>query len=123
MRVRGLGGNPPSGLRRAGDTAVAPGSLGTACFLLPDDERVLTHDAHMADPTLHRMLALMGQEKFTDVVNAEIQPELPIALGVIRDVEAETYDEAVRNQIHSVQEKSKVKSFDELLMTLEHWDI
>jgi 2-oxoglutarate ferredoxin oxidoreductase subunit beta len=69
------------------------------------------------------MLALMGQEKFTDVANAEIQPELPIALGVIRDVEAETYDEAVRNQINAVQEKSKVKSFDELLMTLEHWDI
>jgi 2-oxoglutarate ferredoxin oxidoreductase subunit beta len=44
-------------------------------------------------------------------------------LGVIRDVEAETYDEAVRNQINAVQEKSKVKSFDELLMTLEHWDI
>lgn len=88
-----------------------------------DDERVLTHDAHTADPTLHRMLALMGQEKFTDVANAEIQPELPIALGVIRDVEAETYDEAVRNQINAVQEKSKVKSFDELLMTLEHWDI
>lgn len=88
-----------------------------------DDERVLTHDAHMADPTLHRMLALMGQEKYTDVKNADLEPELPIALGVIRDVEAETYDEAVRQQINDVQSKAKVKTFDELCMTLEHWDM
>ncbi len=88
-----------------------------------DDERVLTHDAHMADPSLHRMLALMGQEKYTDVKNADMEPELPIALGVIRDVEADTYDEAVRQQINDVQAKAKAKTFDELLLTLEHWDI
>lgn len=88
-----------------------------------DDERVLTHDAHTQDPTLHRMLALMGQEKYTDVKNADLEPELPIALGVIRDVEAETYDEAVRQQINDVQAKAKVKTFDELCMTLEHWDM
>ena len=88
-----------------------------------DDERVLTHDAHMADPTLHRMLALMGQEKYTDVKNADLEPELPIALGVIREVEAETYDQAVNNQIAEVQAKAKTKTFDELCMTLEHWDM
>ena len=43
-----------------------------------DDERVLTHDATLQDPTLHRMLAMMGQESDTT---------LPIALGVIRNVE------------------------------------
>ena len=88
-----------------------------------DDERVLVHDAHMEDPTLHRMLALMGQEKFTDVANAEAQPELPIALGVIRDVEAETYNEAVNKQIDDIHATAKAKTFDELTQTLEHWDM
>jgi 2-oxoglutarate ferredoxin oxidoreductase subunit beta len=88
-----------------------------------DDPRVLTHDAHMQDPALHRMLALMGQEKFTDMQNAELQPELPIALGVIRDVEAETYDEAVNRQIADIRGKSKAQTFDQLLGTLEQWEM
>lgn len=88
-----------------------------------DDERVLVHNAKEADPTLHRMLALMGQERYLDTNHDGQGDDLPIALGVIRDVEAESYDQAVNNQIKEVQEKSKVKTFDELLQTLEHWDI
>ncbi|MCQ2346751.1 MAG: 2-oxoacid:ferredoxin oxidoreductase subunit beta [Paludibacteraceae bacterium] len=88
-----------------------------------DDPRVLVHDAKMEDPTLHRMLALMGQEKFTDVKNAECEPELPIALGVIRDVEAETYNDAVNNQINEIRSSAKAKNFDQLTQTLEHWEI
>ncbi|MBR2486755.1 MAG: 2-oxoacid:ferredoxin oxidoreductase subunit beta [Paludibacteraceae bacterium] len=79
-----------------------------------DDERVLTHDATMQDPTLHRMLAMMGQEGDTT---------LPIALGVIRNVEAESYDEAVNQQINEVREKSKTKTFDQLTQTLEQWEV
>ena len=88
-----------------------------------DDERVLVHNAKEADPTLHRMLALMGQDRYLDTNHDGQGDDLPIALGVIRDVEAESYDQAVNNQIKEVQEKSKVKTFDELLQTLEHWDI
>lgn len=79
-----------------------------------DDERVLTHDATMQDPTLHRILAMMGQEGDTT---------LPIALGVIRNVEAESYDEAVNQQINEVREKSKAKTFDQLTQTLEQWEV
>ena len=79
-----------------------------------DDERVLTHDATLQDPTLHRMLAMMGQDGDTT---------LPIALGVIRNVEAESYDEAVNQQINEVREKSKAKTFDELTQTLEQWEV
>ena len=79
-----------------------------------DDERVLTHDATMPDPTLHRMLALMGQEGDTT---------LPIALGVIRKVAEESYDAAVNAQINEVRAKSKAKTFDELTATLEQWEI
>ena len=79
-----------------------------------DDERVLTHDATLQDPTLHRMLAMMGQEG--DIT-------LPVALGVIRNVEAESYDEAVNQQINEVREKSKAKTFDQLTQTLEQWEV
>ena len=79
-----------------------------------DDERVLAHDATLQDPTLHRMLAMMGQEGDTT---------LPIALGVIRNVEAESYDEAVNQQINEVREKSKAKTFDQLTQTLEQWEV
>ena len=82
-----------------------------------DDNRVLTHDAKTTDPTLHRMLAMMGQED-----SAALQP-LPIALGVIRMVEDSTYDMSVNQQINQVREQSKVKYFDELTATLEQWEI
>lgn len=88
-----------------------------------DDPRVLTHDATLEDPTLHHMLALMGQDMVTDVHNAEVPSELPIALGVIRNVEAETYDQAVSAQINEVREKSKAQTFDQLTATLEQWDM
>ena len=79
-----------------------------------DDERVLMHDATTQDPPLHRMLAMMGAEGDTT---------LPIALGVIRNVEEESYDMAVNKQINEVREKSKAKTFDQLTATLEHWEI
>jgi 2-oxoglutarate ferredoxin oxidoreductase subunit beta len=81
-----------------------------------DDERVLVHDATTQDATLHRMLAMMGQ----DEARGE---RLPIALGVIRNVAEETYDMAVNQQINEVREKSKVKTFDQLTATLEQWDV
>ena len=82
-----------------------------------DDERVLTHDATTSDSTLHRMLAMMGQE------NSATSLQLPIALGVIRRVEEESYDMSVNQQINQVREQSKAKSFDELTATLEQWEI
>ena len=75
-----------------------------------NDERVLTHDTTLQDPTLHRMLAMMDGD-------------LPIALGVIRNVEEESYDMAVNQQINEVREKSKAKSFDQLTATLEQWEV
>jgi 2-oxoglutarate ferredoxin oxidoreductase subunit beta len=72
---------------------------------------ILVHDATCEDTTLHMKLALMEG------------PEMPIALGVIRDIVEETYDAAVETQITEVQAKSKVKTFDELIDTLEHWEM
>jgi 2-oxoglutarate ferredoxin oxidoreductase subunit beta len=83
-----------------------------------NDERVLTHDATTPDPTLHRMLAMMGQDTPASSPN-----RLPIALGVIRRVEAESYDAAVNQQINEVRAKSKATTFDQLTATLEQWEV
>ena len=56
---------------------------------------ILTHDSKCEDTTLHLKLALMQG------------PDMPIAMGVIRDVEAETYDSAVHAQIADVQSRSE----------------
>ena len=60
----------------------------------------------------------MGQDRVQSV-DAQTDSELPIALGVIRSVEAETYDQAVNKQIQEIREKAKAKTFDELTATLD----
>lgn len=72
---------------------------------------ILIHDATCENTTLHTMLALMEG------------PEMPVAMGVIRDVADETYDAAVEAQIAEVQAKSKVKTFDDLIATCEQWEM
>ncbi|MBO4665698.1 MAG: 2-oxoacid:ferredoxin oxidoreductase subunit beta [Paludibacteraceae bacterium] len=76
-----------------------------------DDPRVLVHDAHCQDDILHHKLIQMGPEN-----------GLPVALGVIRDVEEETYDAAVNKQIAEVRATSKAHTFDELTATLEQFE-
>ncbi|MDR1332386.1 MAG: 2-oxoacid:ferredoxin oxidoreductase subunit beta [Tannerella sp.] len=71
---------------------------------------VLVHDAHEKDVTLHNMLALM-------------KDDLPIAVGVIREVDAPTYDESVARQIAEVQAKSPIRTLRDLLMSGETWEV
>lgn len=75
------------------------------------EKDILVHDATTQDDTLHRKLALMQG------------PDLPVALGVIRNVECETYDQAVKNQLQEVMEKSRIHSFDDLINTCEQWEM
>lgn len=72
---------------------------------------VLVHDAHAVDNTLQLKLALMEG------------PDFPIALGVIRDVEAPTYDDAVNAQIEEVKAQKKYHNFSELLETNDIWEV
>ena len=73
---------------------------------------ILVHDAHCQDDTLQLKLAMMdGEHGF------------PVALGVIRDVEAPTYDEAVWAQIEEVSAKKKYQNFSELLETNDIWEV
>jgi 2-oxoglutarate ferredoxin oxidoreductase subunit beta len=83
--------------------------LGEDGYTLKD---VLIHDAHCEDNTLQLKLALMG--------NGD---GFPIALGVIRDVDAPTYDEAVHAQIAEVSSQKKYHNFSELLETNDIWEV
>lgn len=74
------------------------------------EDDILVHDAHCEDDTLHRMLAMM-------------KDDMPIALGVIRDVNRPTYDIAVNEQIEEAKEKSKVHSLQEHLENIASWVI
>ena len=75
------------------------------------EKNILVHDAHCMDNTLQLKLALMEG------------PDFPIALGVIRDVDEPTYDEAVHAQIEEVSAKKNYHNFEELLMTNDTWEV
>ena len=73
---------------------------------------VLVHDAHAVDYILHRQLALMDGH------------DLPLALGVIRDVEAPTYEHDVEAQVEEVKAKKGFTSLkDMVLKTCETWTV
>ena len=75
------------------------------------EKDILIHDAHCQDNTLQLKLALMEG------------PDFPIALGVIRDVDAPTYNDAVTEQIEEIKGKKKYHNFQELLMTNDTWEV
>ncbi len=72
---------------------------------------LLVHDAKCEDTTLQMKLAMMEG------------PEFPVAIGVIRDFETESYDEAVTNQIAEIQANSNIKTFDDLIDSCEQWEM
>ena len=72
---------------------------------------ILVHDAHSEDNTLQLKLALMEG------------PDFPVALGVIRDVEAPTYEMAVAEQIEEIKGVKKYHNFEELLLTNDIWEV
>ena len=72
---------------------------------------VLTHDAHCQSNFLHQQLAMMDGH------------ELPLAVGVIRDVESLTYDEEVAKQVDDVRAKKNIKCLRDLGLSGETWTV
>lgn len=72
---------------------------------------VLTHDAASDNFALQMALADMKG------------PDFPVALGIIRNVEDATYDQAVRNQVNEVTAKARVHNVDELLHSGSTWEV
>ncbi len=75
------------------------------------EKDLLVHDAHEPNPGIHYMLAGMSY------------PEYPVALGIIRAVETQTYDGAMIAQHVAIQAKSKIKCVDDLLREGSTWEV
>lgn len=75
---------------------------------------VLVHDATDPDNALHFKLAMMGCMGDTD---------MPVAMGVIRNVDAPTYDACVEQQVEDVKGRKKDHNLMELLMQGETWEV
>lgn len=72
---------------------------------------ILVHDAKEVDPMLHMALINMAL------------PEFPVAMGVIRSVDAPVYDQEVEKQIGTVQAKRRVSNVQELLLSGNTWEV
>lgn len=75
------------------------------------EEDILIHDAHEEDITLHMMLIKMQP------------PNFPMALGIIRAIEAPTYDDLTKGQYELSKENAKFNNVDELLHSGNTWEV
>jgi len=75
------------------------------------EEDILIHDANEQDQSLHTMLARMRP------------PEFPAALGIIRSVKRQTFDDGVLSQLEYEKENAKFRTVDELLKSGDTWEI
>lgn len=64
---------------------------------------ILVHDAKDKDATMHFLLSRMSLPKY------------PIAMGVIRSVDAAVYDEELEKQISNAKANSKIKNMHDLV--------
>ncbi len=72
---------------------------------------VLVHDAHCQSNFLHQQLAMMDGN------------ELPLAIGVIRDVEALTYEAEVAAQVEDVKQKHGFHNLREMILAGDTWQV
>jgi 2-oxoglutarate/2-oxoacid ferredoxin oxidoreductase subunit beta len=72
---------------------------------------ILVHDATETDGFLQQ--ALIGMKL----------PDFPVAMGVIRSVNAPVYDQMMEMQIEDVKKKSKIKTLDDLLCSGNTWTV
>ncbi len=75
------------------------------------EKDLLVHNPNDPDPGVHVMLARM------------MPPEFPVALGVIRSVSSETFDQAMEASLTSEKQISKIKTVDDLLKSGGTWTI
>ncbi|MDE6463120.1 MAG: 2-oxoacid:ferredoxin oxidoreductase subunit beta [Muribaculaceae bacterium] len=83
-------------------------TIGEEGYTLDD---VLVHDAHTKSNFLHQQLAMMDGQ------------ELPIALGVIRDVESPSYDSAVSEQLAEVRARKGFDSLRDMILAGDTWEV
>jgi 2-oxoglutarate ferredoxin oxidoreductase subunit beta len=75
------------------------------------EKDILIHDAEEESTALHLMLIDMAP------------PMFPMALGVVRRVKGDTYNDLVHKQIDHAKETAKIHSMDELLNSGNTWTV
>ncbi len=102
-----FGKNRNKGLVRDGFLVKAV-TIGEDGYTMDD---VLVHDAHTPSNFLHQQLAMMDGK------------ELPLAIGVIRDVEAPTYNDGVSEQVERVRAAKGFTCLRDMIMAGETWTV
>lgn len=72
---------------------------------------VLVHDAHTSSNFLHQQLAMMDGDS------------LPLAVGIIREVDSPVYNEGVDMQIAEVKAKKGFDTLRDMILAGEHWEV
>lgn len=83
-------------------------TLGEDGYTLDD---ILVHDAHCPNNFLHQQLAMMDGT------------DLPVALGVIRNVEAPSYETCVTQQVEEAKAKHGFKCLRDVILTGDTWEV
>ena len=83
-------------------------TIGEDGYTLDD---VLVHDAHCEHSFVHQMLAMMDGH------------DLPVALGVIRDVEAPSYETAVAEQVEEAKALHGFTCLRDVVMSGDTWEV
>lgn len=83
-------------------------TLGEDGYTIDD---VLVHDAHCHNNFLHQQLAMMDGT------------DLPVALGIIRDVEAPCYETCVAEQVEEAKAKHGFKCLRDVILTGDTWEV
>jgi 2-oxoglutarate ferredoxin oxidoreductase subunit beta len=72
---------------------------------------ILVHDAKEPNGYIHQLL-----------INMKL-PDFPVAMGVIRAVDAPVYDQLMEAQISEAKAKARIRSVDELLNSGNTWEV
>jgi len=102
-----FGANNDRGLVRDGFLLKAV-TIGQDGYTLDD---VLVHDAHTQSNFLHQQLAMMDGT------------DLPLAIGVIRDAEAPTYNDTLDRQIADVRARKGFSCLRDMILAGNTWEV
>jgi len=102
-----FGNNRDKGLVQDGFNLKAV-TIGEDGYTLDD---VLVHDAHCESNFLHQQLAMMDGHA------------LPLAIGVIRDVQAPTYETDVQKQVEEATKKHGFTCLRDMVLAGDTWEV
>jgi 2-oxoglutarate ferredoxin oxidoreductase subunit beta len=97
------------------DKGIVQDGFGLKAVVIGQDgytiDDVLVHDAHCQSNFLHQQLAMMDGH------------ELPLAIGVIRDVEGPSYEADVEAQVEEVKAKHGFSCLRDMILAGDTWEV